>query len=219
VEATVGASRFATGANAPLSNLQLFVGIRPVVSQPGLELGLLSYYVARAFGRGRGQALLDLQLLEQCVSYLRTERFDDLIVRKCGMQGRLVHHRDVKHPQPYRIEYGVCHGESGGCPVLTSYPSTKCPMEFWSKRHLPLPPFLLVRHICCRLRLLLPEYCHIECCHRQARATRTQPTGRRSGKLAVQRRGCALSNAFSKLNVCRAANCMVNWPCNVADAH
>ena len=137
-----------------LSLPQLLTGVRAPVTQPGIELGLSSFYVQRAFH----SRLLDANLFHACFAFLKQERFDDLIVRSHGMHGRLVHHSQVNHPQPYRIEYGVCHGGGGGgeC-ILTSYPSTKCPREWWSKRHMPSLPFALMRHICCGLRHLLPD--------------------------------------------------------------
>ena len=142
----------------PIDRARLVAGVRAPACQPGFRFGLTSYYIQRAFDP-RSQ-LLDSELFDQCFRYLKTVCFDDLIVRSHGMRGSLVRHSQVNHPQPYRIEYGVCHGSEGGCCILSSYPSTKCPREFWSKRHMPKLPFLLIRHVCCRFRHLLPSCVH-----------------------------------------------------------
>ena len=133
-------------------------GARAPATQPGQELGLLSWYIRDAFA---GTCpVLDARLFHAAFRLLRKERFDDLMVYDKGMQGELVRHANTRHPQPYRVEYGVCSGGGEGWCRLASYPSQKCPNPFWSKRHMPLVPFALVRHVCERLRHLLPPCVH-----------------------------------------------------------
>ena len=138
----------------------IFRGVRPLATQPGEHLGLSSYYIRSGFSKTQ-RHLLDAKLFVECFAFLRSERFDDLMVYRNGMQGNLVRHSQVNHPQPYRVEYGVCHGSGRHSTAnLTSYPSTKCPFRFWSKRHMPLPPFVLMRHVCHRLVAILPRCVH-----------------------------------------------------------
>ena len=145
-------------SSPPISFPQLIVGTPAVATQPGWHLQLSSWYIQDAFLSSR--PVLDAQLFHAAFAFLRKERFDDLIVYDNGMQGALVRHASTRHPQPYRVEYGVCSGGGDGWSRLTSYPSQKCPRAFWSKRHMHPAPFALVRHVCGRLRHLLPPCVH-----------------------------------------------------------
>lgn len=145
----------------PIPFAELLFGgstVPAAATQPGAALGLSSWYIRDAFVSGC--PVLDPQLFHSAFALLQSDPFDDMIVYDCGMQGRLVRHATTRHPQPYRVEYGVCSGSGDGWCRLASYPSRKCPVSYWSKRHMHPTPFALVRHACARLRHLLPTCVH-----------------------------------------------------------
>ena len=133
-------------------------GVRAPLLQPGIVDGLDSWYLRPGylnFGRGG----FDQRIYDEAFAHVLADVFDDRYDRLGGMHGPPVRHASTLHPRPYRIEYGVCHGQKHGSTVsaLISYPATGIPPSLWSKRHLPPVIFALVAHVCIILREHVPQ--------------------------------------------------------------
>ena len=157
-------------------------GVRAPLTQPALVDGLDSWYLKPGY-LDMGVAGFDKSLFEGALDYMKTLEFDQRYDRSDGMHGRLVLHSSTRHPRPYRVEFGVCHGRGGGdcgmdneegvggegfwhggdqvgterCSQLVSYPATCTPPQLWSKRHVPPRLYALVAHVCTLLRPHIPS--------------------------------------------------------------
>ena len=88
----------------------------------------------------------------------------DTYTRRYGMHGPCVPLESVSHPQPFRIDFGVCwkgfvaNCHSPGRAPLTSYPRFT-PPPLWSKRHMPPILYRFMAQLCSRITHLLPRHC------------------------------------------------------------
>lgn len=140
----------------------LTLGVRAPLRQPGLTDGLDSWHLSPGY-LDKGKAGFDSDLFKSAFAYLQKLQFDARYDRAYGLHGRLVLHANTHHPRPYRIDFGICHGQ-GVVPTqsrLVSYNATSIPPHLWCKRHLPPLVFLLVAHVCTVLRPHIPQLQHL----------------------------------------------------------
>ena len=148
-------------------------GVRAPLGQPAMVgWGLDSWYLSPCV-LDAGRFGFSTEIFEQAFRLVMQDVVDDRYDRSNGMNGHLVAHSATQHPRPYRIEYGVCHetdgranplhavrnarGDQRRASTLVSYPAQSIPPELWSKRHMPVPVFQLVAHVCTRLRQHIPD--------------------------------------------------------------
>lgn len=137
-------------------------GVRAPLRQPALAQGLDSWYLQPGI-MDMGLGGFNKDLFDMAFAYLQSLAFDDRYDRANGANGPLVPHSDTSHPRPYRMEFGLCHGEGGvdthGEPVswIVSYNASFVPPHLWSKRHTPPAVYLFVAHVCTLLRPHVPQ--------------------------------------------------------------